>query len=344
MSSSRLRQIVRTIVPKSIRRAVARARGRGPDAADGARSEMSSPSPSASPRSVAARTDDRYQLFFSLEGRYQRLVDNLGFIRGAAGKGYVAPPQQVPEALRDAFTMGGTVPIIDWYFNSKPDPKSIGSVVMYRSSLIDEIRKGLPLGKYKSYGETNDYLRDALAAYPIKDKIVLICGSAYPQYEGFCLNAGGFPVTIEYNVRFSDLDTLTFFSPAQFEALGAQGDAAISISSFEHDGLGRYGDPVDPDGDLKAMRRLRHQIVPGGLAFVSVPLGRDAVVWNAHRIYGPRRLPAFLEGWEVLACFGDEKQLIGIADGEIRIDPAAWERHFEPRRTGTEWVFVLRAR
>jgi len=28
---------------------------------------------------------------------------------------------------------------------------------------------------------------------------------------------------------------------------------AISISSLEHDGLGRYGDAVDPDADLAAI-------------------------------------------------------------------------------------------
>ena len=34
-------------------------------------------------------------------------------------------------------------------------------------------------------------------------------------------------------------------------------DACVSISSYEHDGLGRYGDPLNPDGDLEeAMKEL----------------------------------------------------------------------------------------
>jgi Caenorhabditis protein of unknown function, DUF268 len=36
-------------------------------------------------------------------------------------------------------------------------------------------------------------------------------------------------------------------------------DAGFSISSFEHDGLGMYGDPLDPDGDLKAMRKMKQK-------------------------------------------------------------------------------------
>jgi hypothetical protein len=280
--------------------------------------------------------------FFSIEGRYRRLIENLAFIRGQASRPYVAAPTAVPAELVDAFTMGGTIPILDWYFNSKPDPKSIGSIVVYNSSLIEQVRRDVTEGKYKSYGVTNDHLRDALRAFPIAGKNVLIFGSVYPQYEAFCLNAGAHPVTIEYNVRCSDCDEIAFFTPAQFDALARKGEAAISISSFEHDGLGRYGDPIDPDGDLKAMQKLLTQIESGGLAFVSVPIGRDALVWNAHRIYGPRRLPLLLRDWTVLARFGDGAGLTAIDRGRLTIDVPRWDKHFSPAKSAQEWVFVLR--
>jgi hypothetical protein len=330
MTPPDIRSFVRAFVPLNIRRAVARARGRIPKDST-ARIVV---------KSSAAM--DKQVAFFSLEGRHERLVQNLALITRAAGKGYVPPPKTIPPELLDAFTMSGNVAVIDWYLNSKPDPKSIGSVAMYHSSLIDQIRRGLPEGKYKSYGKTNDYLRDALSVFQIQGMYVLICGSAYPQYESFCLNAGGYPVTIEYNVRFSDLSTLAFFTPTQFAELGVKGDAAIAISSFEHDGLGRYGDPLDPDGDLKAMRRLREQIEPGAFAFVSVPLGRDAVVWNAHRIYGYHRLPRLFHGWEILRCFGDPCGLINTTAGGLIIDRQRWDQHFPSSKTGPEWVFVLR--
>ena len=39
----------------------------------------------------------------------------------------------------------------------------------------------------------------------------------------------------------------------------------MSISSFEHDGLGRYGDPVNAFGDFEAMTEMESIITEGGL-------------------------------------------------------------------------------
>ena len=67
-------------------------------------------------------------------------------------------------------------------------------------------------------------------------------------------------------------------------------DQSISSLScmhvIEHVGLGRYGDPLDPDGDLKAMAELRRVLAPGGNLLFVVPVGRPRVQFNAHRIYG----------------------------------------------------------
>jgi hypothetical protein len=54
---------------------------------------------------------------------------------------------------------------------------------------------------------------------------------------------------------------------------------------IEHIGLGRYGDPLDPDGDLKAIRELIRVLAPGGDLLIVTPVGRPRVVFNAHRIY-----------------------------------------------------------
>ena len=91
-------------------------------------------------------------------------------------------------------------------------------------------------------------------------------------------------------------------------------DAAFSISSFEHDGLGRYGDPINPDGDLQAMEKTKRMLKPGGLLLLAVPVGCDVIVWNAHRIYGPKRLARLLEGWDILDAFGFNQSLFYIND------------------------------
>ena len=65
-----------------------------------------------------------------------------------------------------------------------------------------------------------------------------------------------------------------------------------------------YGDPLDPDGDLKAMRKMKERIKPGGLLFLAVPSGRDQIRFNQHRIYGRLRLPLLMQGWEWIDSFG----------------------------------------
>lgn len=53
----------------------------------------------------------------------------------------------------------------------------------------------------------------------------------------------------------------------------------------EHVGLGRYGDPLDPCGDIKACRELSRVLQVGGSLLFVVPVGRPRVCFNAHRIY-----------------------------------------------------------
>jgi SAM-dependent methyltransferase len=48
-------------------------------------------------------------------------------------------------------------------------------------------------------------------------------------------------------------------------------DAVCSLSAIEHIGLGRYQDPIDPDGDTKAINRVREWLKPGGWCYFDVP-------------------------------------------------------------------------
>jgi SAM-dependent methyltransferase len=54
---------------------------------------------------------------------------------------------------------------------------------------------------------------------------------------------------------------------------------------IEHIGLGRYGDPIDYDGDLKAISELKRVVSPGGHLLFVVPIGQARIQFNAHRIY-----------------------------------------------------------
>lgn len=58
------------------------------------------------------------------------------------------------------------------------------------------------------------------------------------------------------------------------------------LHTIEHIGLGRYGDPIDPEGDIKACAELTRVLAPGGSLLFVTPVGKEAVIqFNAHRIY-----------------------------------------------------------
>jgi SAM-dependent methyltransferase len=58
------------------------------------------------------------------------------------------------------------------------------------------------------------------------------------------------------------------------------------MHTIEHVGLGRYGDPMDYDGDIKAINELKRVLAPNGSLFFVVPMGRkNQICFNAHRIY-----------------------------------------------------------
>ena len=75
---------------------------------------------------------------------------------------------------------------------------------------------------------------------------------------------------------------------------------------MEHDGLGRYGEPVHPDGDLAAMRELWLSLKPKGFLLLGVPTcHRDTLFFPWHRVYGPIRLERMLRGFTLLARVWD---------------------------------------
>jgi hypothetical protein len=70
-------------------------------------------------------------------------------------------------------------------------------------------------------------------------------------------------------------------------------ETVLSMSCLhviEHVGLGRYGDPLDPEGSIKAARELERVLAPGGRLYLSAPVGRGRVCFNGHRIFSVREL------------------------------------------------------
>lgn len=56
---------------------------------------------------------------------------------------------------------------------------------------------------------------------------------------------------------------------------------------IEHIGLGRYGDPLDPLGSVKAALELQRVMRVWGRLYISLPVGRERICFNAHRVHSP---------------------------------------------------------
>jgi SAM-dependent methyltransferase len=72
-------------------------------------------------------------------------------------------------------------------------------------------------------------------------------------------------------------------------------DSVASLSSLhviEHIGLGRYGDPIDPDGPWRAAAELSRVLRPGGRLLVGTPVGRERLYFDAHRVFDPATVVA----------------------------------------------------
>lgn len=81
-----------------------------------------------------------------------------------------------------------------------------------------------------------------------------------------------------------------FFHQGNITNLLIEDNSIQSLSclhTVEHIGLGRYGDPIDPAGCFKGMQELQRVLAPGGTLYFSVPIGREYVAFNAHRIFDP---------------------------------------------------------
>jgi FkbM family methyltransferase len=73
-----------------------------------------------------------------------------------------------------------------------------------------------------------------------------------------------------------------------------------SLCVMEHIGLGRYGDPIMPDGARRACAEINRVLKPGGEIVVSVPVGVSCIAYNAHRIFSREQFLSYLPGYTVL--------------------------------------------
>lgn len=213
--------------------------------------------------------------------------------------------------------MNGKIHVFNWYIDEREQ-----NGVEWNNELINNyINRFTPYniinnkeGKSPYGHEVCINLLNAFSDFDIRNKKVAIIGSKKPWIEAILLNLQNKVTTIEYNVpdsNFNNLECKDYFK--YFEKNTETFDAVVTFSSVEHSGLGRYGDPLDPDGDINTMKSIYNNLLNNGLVIWGAPVGKDALSWNAHRVYGEIRLPLMFDNFEELKWYGrTKKQLFSL--------------------------------
>lgn len=68
-----------------------------------------------------------------------------------------------------------------------------------------------------------------------------------------------------------------------------------SLHVIEHIGLGRYGDPLDPEGSRKAIKELARILEKNGSLYLGLPIGRERVCFNVHRVHNPVQIVTWFQ-------------------------------------------------
>lgn len=104
-----------------------------------------------------------------------------------------------------------------------------------------------------------------------------------------------------YDYRPADLKLSGLVSKhADLTKLPFSDNSVNSLScmhTVEHIGLGRYGDQIDQDGDLKAISELKRVTSIGGALLFVVPVGKPKIEFNAHRIYSYEQITGYFRGF-----------------------------------------------
>jgi len=214
------------------------------------------------------------------------------------------PPSSMP--LLKIFTLGGNIRPWRWFHTDRYlggrglHPVWSKGAIKFETG---QLHRGVLRGTYGA--KVTNFLFKVLRSVDMKDKDVLVIGSEKPWVEIAALEAGARHVTtLEYGKIVSEDPRITTMRPFEFNEMYRNGslpefDVAISFSSLEHSGLGRYGDGINPWGDLITMARTSCVVKQKtGHVVIGVPSGvKDGIYYNAHRIFGPNRWPLFLTNW-----------------------------------------------
>jgi len=265
---------------------------------------------------IASRfTDEIYQVCLE----YKLDMSKVVFLKRRSDTLY-NPDKRIREVLGERNYTQYAIEFNKWENTFIEDDMETYSLLNMRSNFEINRKNLYPIiiNKYRPNGGFDDYFWQDLwaARYIISSGIKehYDIGSSVSSFIAHLLASGirvnaidVRPFRGECENLYSITDDATMLN--QFED-----DSILSLSalcSLEHFGLGRYGDPVDPEACFKCFAQIQKKLKKGGKLFISVPVGQERVEFNAHRVFYAST---------IVSCF-DQLKLIEhsvIEDGKIR--------------------------
>ena len=167
--------------------------------------------------------------------------------------------------------------------------------ITWSSEMIDDMLNFCDKLEYEKLSP-NDYPKSSLQFVEVFNKFVnvsgktcLVLGSISPWIECLLLHFNAKSVTtLDYiapkcNYKINTLSVDNYIKETKY-------DVIVSYSSLEHDGLGRYGDPLNPNGDIDACIEAYSMLNRGGYFICGIPIGDGCIEGNFHRIYNQTRI------------------------------------------------------
>ena len=180
-------------------------------------------------------------------------------------KGDSSAPQLPPDVLMPFYTLHGLAEFdTSMYFNQTYLEGNAYTPVWSETMINEWIEKVRPAFqrrpyKFSGYGvATTRFVRVLRNYITLTDKRVLVIGTENPWLEAAALILGAAEVvTLEYGKIISEHPRISTLTPAKIRELYRSKqldlfDVVLTFSSLEHPGLGRYGDALNPWGDILA--------------------------------------------------------------------------------------------
>lgn len=156
--------------------------------------------------------------------------------------------------------------------------------------------------------------------------------AAYRPIEVFDIR----PLTLDvHNLHFVQCDLLQLDNEYKDYC-----DSISSLHVIEHIGLGRYGDPLDYYGHLKAINTITSILRSGGTFYFSTPIGRQRIEFNAHRVFSVEYLCRIFEKDYDIVSFSYEDEDVNFHPN-VKLNPEDIKNNFGVKDFGCG-IFELR--